>query len=538
MEMKHRGIVMGRKGMVASAHTLISSSGLKVLQNGGNAVDSAIAMALTSGLVLPDMCGLGGDAFALYYDAKTKKVTAINGSGGAPKKATLEKYQELGYDKMPNDGMLSVTVPGAVDVYFSMLEKYGTKSFQELAQDAIELAENGVPVSEKVARHMHTDYQKMCRFENLKALYLNENGQPYAPGDTIYNQDYAKSLKYLCKHGKDGFYKGEIADAIVAHSHKHGGLFEKEDFENYHCAFLEPISVDYRGYKVFQTPPVSQGIIHLEELAILNQLDLSQYQKDSAEAIHLMVEAKKIAFFDRQKYFGDPDFVTNPTCEILSEEYAKKMAAKIKMDCCLNEQDVLGHDLSHTTSMVVVDKEGNAVSFIHSVAGTWGSGEIVDGTGILLNNRASQFHFNSSHPNALLPGKKTIHTLNTYLITDQKGNLRYVGNTPGGDNQPQWNMQVVCNLLDFGLDVQSAVEHGKWTDMATVQADGHVEHILKIESQVGEAVLQRLAEMGHTLKVIEPFTCSGASQIIEVRENGLRLGGSDPRADGAAMPEI
>lgn len=535
--MKHRGIVMGRKGMVASAHTLISSSGLKVLQSGGNAVDSAIAMALTSGLVLPDMCGLGGDAFALYYDAKTKKVTAINGSGGAPKAATLEKYRELGHTKMPNDGMLSVTVPGAVDVYFAMLEKWGTKSFTELAQDAIELAREGVPASEKVVRHMHTDYNKLMRYENMCNLYLND-GKPMMPGDIIKNPDYAKSLEYLCENGKDGFYKGEIADAIVAHSKKHGGLFEKEDFVDYQCEFLEPISVDYRGMKVFQTPPVSQGIIHLEELNILNQIDMSQYQPDSAEAIHTMVEAKKIAFFDRKTYFGDPDYVKNPTCEILTEEYAKKMAAKIKMDSCLNEKDVLGNDLSHTTSMVVVDKEGNAVSFIHSVAGTWGSCEVVEGTGILLNNRASQFHFNSSHPNALKPTKRTIHTLNTYLITDQEGNLKYVGNTPGGDNQPQWNMQTVVNLLDFGMDVQTAVEHGKWTDNATINEDGSVDHVLKIESQVGEEVLNKLREMGHQLQVIEPFTCSGASQIIEVKENGLLFGGSDPRADGAAMPEI
>lgn len=535
--MKHRGIVMGRKGMVASAHTLISSSGLKVLQNGGNAVDAVIAMALTSGLVLPDMCGLGGDAFALYYDAKTKKITAINGSGGAPKKATIEKYRELGYSQMPCEGMLSVTVPGAVDVYFSMLEKYGTKSFKELAADAIELAQEGVPASEKVVRHMHTDYQKMLRFKNMRRIYLRDD-KPYEPGDIIKNPDYANSLIYLSEHGKDGFYKGKIADAIIAYSKEHGGLFEKEDFSQYHCDFLEPISVNYRDFKVFQTPPVSQGIIHLEELAILNQFNMSQYLPDSAQAIHLMVEAKKIAFFDRKNYFGDPDYVTNPTCEILSEAYAKKMAERIKMDSCLNEKDILGHDLSHTTSMIAVDKEGNAVSFIHSVAGTWGSGEIVDGTGILLNNRASQFNFDPNHPNALKPSKKTMHTLNTYLITDKNGNLRYVGNTPGGDNQPQWNMQVICNLLDFGLDVQSSVEHGKWTDMAQINKDGTVSHILKIESQVGEEVLNTLRKMGHTLQVIEPYTCSGASQIIEVKPNGLLLGGSDPRADGAAMPEI
>lgn len=536
--MKHRGIVMGKKGMVASAHTLISASGLKALQAGGNAMDATIAMALTSGVVLPDMTGLGADAFMLYYDAKTKKITAINGSGGAPMKATIELYKSMGLTRVPHDGMLSVTVPGAVDVYFEALKRYGTMSFKELAQDAIELAREGVPVSEKVARHMHTDYEKMKRFKNMTDIYLKD-GQAYQPGDIVKNVDYAKSLEYLCEHGKDGFYKGKIADAIVKYSHEHGGLFEKEDFENYHCDILEPISVDYRGYRVYQTPPVSQGIIHLEELAILNQCDMSQFEPDSAEAIHMMVEAKKIAFYDRMRYFGDPDYIKNPIETLLSDEYAKRMLDKISMDRCLNEKDELPYEPGHTTSMIAVDKEGNAVSFIHSISATWGSGEIVDGTGIILNNRGGTgFNLDPKHPNCLAPGKKTMHTLNTYLITDQKGNLRYVGNTPGGDNQPQWNMQNVVNVLDFGMDVQSGLEHGKWADMHTIDENGEVHHVLKIESQVGETVLQQLREMGHELMVIEPFTCSGASQLIEVREDGLRLGGSDPRADGAAMPEV
>ena len=536
--MKHRGIVMSKKGMVSSAHTLISASGLKVLNRGGNAMDACIAMALTSGVVLPDMCGLGGDAFLLYYDAKTQKITAMNGSGGAPAKATIEYYQSLGLKSVPKDGMLSVTVPGAVDVYFEALKQFGTLSFADLCEDAIELSETGVPVSEKVARHMHTDYQKMCRFKNLKNLYLKD-GKPYPYGELVYNKDYAKSLRYLKEHGRDGFYKGKLADKIVEYSHEHGGIFEKSDFENYHCQILEPISFDYRGYRIFQTPPVSQGIIHLEELSILNQFNMSQYEPDSAEAIHLMVEAKKIAFRDRMKYFGDPEFVENPTEILLSEEYASQVAGCIHMDSCANEDDVFEHENGHTTSMIVVDQEGNAVSFIHSISATWGSGEIVDGTGILLNNRAGTgFNLQAGHPNAIAPYKKTMHTLNTYLITDSNGRLKYVGNTPGGDNQPQWNMQVVCNLLDFGLDVQSSVEHGKWADMHTFDEEGKSHHVLKIESQVGEEVLEKLRQMGHTLKVIEPFTCSGACQIIEIQEDGLRLGGSDPRADGAAMPEI
>ena len=524
--------------MVASAHTLISASGLKVLQAGGNAMDATIAMALTSGVVLPDMTGLGADAFMLYYDAKTKKITAINGSGGAPKKATIDYYKGLGLSRVPLDGILSVTVPGAVDVYFEALKRYGTMSFKDLAQDAIELAREGVPISEKVVRHMHTDYDKMKRFDHLQEIYLKD-GEAYQPGDIVKNPDYAKSLEYLCEHGRDGFYKGKIADAIVKYSDEHGGLFEKSDLENYHCDILEPISVNYRNYRIYQTPPVSQGIIHLEELAILNQCEMSQYTPDSAEAIHLMVEAKKIAFYDRMRYFGDPDYATNPTNTLLSDTYAKKMFEKITMDRCLNEKDELPHENGHTTSMVAVDKEGNAVSFIHSISATWGSGEMVDGTGIILNNRGGTgFNLDPTHPNCLAPGKKTMHTLNTYLVTDQEGNLRYVGNTPGGDNQPQWNMQTIVNVIDFGMDVQSALEHGKWADYQTITEDGEVHHILKIESQVGQDVLNKLRDMGHELNVIEPFTCSGASQLIEIREDGLRMGGSDPRADGAAMPEI
>jgi len=273
-------------------------------------------------------------------------------------------------------------------------------------------------------------------------------------------------------------------------------------------------------------------------MAILNQFDISQYPPDSAEAIHLMVEAKKIAFFDRINYFGDPTFITNPIKEILSESYIKKMASKIDRNSCLNEKDLLTHDQSHTTSMVAIDQEGNAVSFIHSISASWGSGEIVDGTGILLNNRASAFSLIPNHPNLIAPGKRTMHTLNTYLITDTFDLLRYVGNTPGGDNQPQWNMQVICNLLDFKLDVQSAVEHAKWTDIQTIDEHNIQQHILTIESQAGEEVIRKLRAIGHIVKVIEPFGCSGASQIIEVRPDGLRLGGSDPRADGAAMPQI
>ena len=511
---------MSTKGIVSSAHTLISSSGLKVFNQGGNAMDAAIAMALTSGVVLPDMCGFGADAFLLYYDAKSKKITAINGSSFAPKKGSIEYMKSLGYSKVPDEGIYSITLPGAVDTYFTALHEFGSMPFSVLAKDAISLARDGVPASEKVVRHMHTDLDKMRRFNALSKQYLKDD-QPYQTGDLLINEDYAKAIEYVCEHGREGFYKGKIAKDIEETTK---GYITVEDLSRVHCEILDPICVNYRDYIIYNTPPISQGILHLEEMNILDQFDISKYPVNSAKSIHLMAEIKKIAFYDRNTYFGDPAFVDNPTHKVLSKQYAKECASKIKMDTCLEENIELG--IHHTTSFVAVDKWGNAVSMIHSIAATWGSGIMVDG--FLLNNRGCQFSFDPHHPNALQPYKKTMHTLNTYIITDQNGNLRYVGNTPGGDYQPQWNMQNIVNVIDYKMDVQSALEHAKWTEH---------NNMIRIESQCGKDTIEQLKKMGHMVEIHEPYTLSGASQLIEVRGK-LKLGGCDPRCDGAAMPEI
>lgn len=537
--MKHRGIVMSRKGMVASAHSLISATGVDILKKGGNAVDAAVAMANTSGVVLPDMCGLGGDAFALVYDAKKKKIYAINGSGNSPQKASIEYFKELNLEKIPNDGILSVTLPGQIDTLFLLLEKFGTMKFSELCKDAIDLADNGCPISEKVARHLRIERDKIKRFDNLFKRF-SKDGELLKQGELYTNHEYSKCLQLIGKNGKDEFYKGSIAKKIVEYSSEKKGLLTMDDFEKVRAEVIDPIKVNYRNYVVYQTPPVSQGIIHLEEMNILSQFDIEKYGINSPEAIHLMIEAKKIAFNDRVKYFGDPQFVVNPIKRLLSEDYAKEVSKKIKMDKSLPIiQDLIGYNENgHTTSFVVVDSEGNAVSFIHSISATWGSGEEVPGTGILLNNRAAGFNLIQGHPNCLMPNKKTMHTLNTYLVTDESNNLKWVGNTPGGDNQPQWNMQTLCNIIDFKMDVQSALETPKWVDIQSSNPDGKTKNQLKIESQIGKEKLAKLESMGHELHIIEPFSCSGASQLIEVTENGVLFGASDPRCDGCAMPEV
>lgn len=529
---KHRGIAAGTKGMVSSAHNLISVSGLSVLENGGNAMDACVAMALTAGVVLPDMCGPGGDAFALYYDAGTNRITALNGSGKAPAKASAEEYTKRGYTAIPNDGMLSVTVPGAVDMYFTALKKFGTISFAEAVTDAVRLAREGVPMAEKVIRHCHGTLAMMQRHDNLAAAWLNE-GQPYGFADAVKQQEYADFLEEIAEKGRDDFYCGSIMERIIDYSRRHGGLFEPEDFAQHHTVIAEPVSVRYRDYTVYQTPPVSLGFEHLEEMAILNHFDLAQYGPDSAEAVHLMVEAKKLAFYDAEHYFGDPDFVDNPV--LFDPDHIKALAERIRMDASLTDIDLNESDHGHTTSMIAVDRYGNACSFITSISGVWGSGELVDGTGMILNNRAASFRLEPGHPNCIRPGGRVLHTLNTWMMRDADGRLCFIGNTPGGDRQPQWNMQTIVNLVDFGLDVQTALEHAKWHDLVK-RDEGR--HILRIEEQIGEAEIEKLRRMGHETEPIKPFTASGASQVIQIRKDGVRLGGSDPRADGAALAEI
>ncbi|MBQ6490311.1 MAG: gamma-glutamyltransferase family protein [Solobacterium sp.] len=529
---KHRGIAAGTKGMVSSAHNLISVSGLRTLEKGGNAMDACVAMALTAGIVLPDMCGPGGDAFALYYDAASDHITALNGSGRLPKRATVEEYTKRGYQKVPNEGMLSVTVPGAVDMYFTALEKFGTITFAEAAHDAVKLAREGVPMAEKVIRHCHGTLPMMLRHENLAAAWLN-NGSSYGFGDVVRLPEYADFLEEIGEKGRDEFYKGSIAEQIVDYSHRHDGLLELEDFAEHSTVITEPISVNYRGYKVYQTPPVSLGIEHLEEMAILDHFDLAQYGPDSAEAVHLMVEAKKLAFHDAEHYFGDPEFVTNPV--IFDPERIKELAEMIRMDRSLEDIDLNEPDMGHTTSMIAVDRYGNACSFITSISGVWGSGEMVDGTGMLLNNRAPGAKLEPGHPNCLRPSGRVMHTLNTWMMRDADGRLCFVGNTPGGDRQPQWNMQTIVNLVDFKLDVQTALEHAKWHD-ATDREKG--KHVLRIEEQIGAEEIEKLRAMGHETVPMKPFAGSGASQVIQIREDGVRLGGSDPRADGAALAEV
>lgn len=505
-------LVTGKKGMVSAAHTLISETGYKILKDGGNAIDASVGMALSAGVVLPDMCSIGGDAFMLYYHKQEDKVYAVNGSGEIPKR----------YDAnvpIQKHGMTSVSVPGCVSVLFKTLELWGSKPFLELSKDAIAYSRDGIYVPSKVERHMHTDLTELKKY-NAGQVYLN-NGNPKTNKDRIINVDYAKSLEYLNKYGCEGFYQGEIAKKIVEYSKNHGGYFEMDDFADYQCEILEPIKVKYRNHTVYQTPPVSQGFIHLQELAILDHLDLSKMSE--AEKLHALIETKKIAFNQREE-------TLNNLNQALSFEKTLALSKQIDFTKANNTiGDPYQQNNGHTTSFVVVDQWGNACSFILSVAGTWGSMEMVDGTGILLNNRAGVgLNTIKGHPNNIENRKKAVHTLNTWLVFENN-RLKYVGNTPGGDYQVMWNMQMISHLLDDKMNVFETVNSIKWR---ANYHDGH--HQIELEENISEEIIEKLRSLGHDIKLIPPYSASGASEIIQIFDDHLE-GGCDPRCDGCAL---
>lgn len=532
-----RAAVLARNGMVATAHPLATAAGLEVLQRGGNAMDAAVAAALVTGVVLPAMCGLGGDAFVLYYEAATRKVTAFYGSGPAPATATREFFVERGYRKMPFYGPLSVSVPGAVSVYFTAIERFGTWKPGALFERAIQYAEEGFPLTEQGSRTIAANAAELAKYPTSAAIFLPGDDVP-RPGTVFRQPDLARSLRLVAEGGPDVFYRGEIAEEIGRFMAENGGLLTKDDFASYQCEVGEPIQTTYRGYTVYETGLPTQGHIVLEELNIVEQADLVRLGPESPDLIHLLVEAKKLAFADRLAYSGDPRFVDVPLGTLLSKEFARSRFAQIDPERARDEvpTGTIERD-GETTYLCVVDRWGNAASFIHSLSAAFGSQVVAGRTGILLNNRAGRgFTLEEGHPNVIAPGKRTMHTLNCWLIT-RGDRLRWVGGTPGGDQQPQWNLQVIVNLIDFGMDPQQAVEHPRWysfpgTDPINLPND----FVLRIEDRYGDAVLAELERRGHRVQRLGDWGAGGAAQVIAVDpETGVLTGGSDPRVEGLAL---
>lgn len=534
---KQRPEAFGLRGMVASAHPAAAFIGLSILQRGGNAFDAAIAVAAAEGVVLPMKCGLGGDAFVVLHDAKKREMVAYNGSGVAAAGATADYYISRGHKEMPLDGVHAVSVPGAVSVYEAIWKRYCTLPWAELWAPAIQLAEQGVAITDYISKRYAERADRLSKFEWSAKQFL-PNGSAPAPGERWAAPNLAKSLRIVAKGGAEAFYRGEIAEKLVAYFKSVGGLFELDDFAQQQAVTYAPLASDYRGYTVYETAPPSQGFLLLEQLNIVEGFDLKSMQPFSAERMHLLIEAKKLAFADRNRYAGDPAFVTWPLQTLMSKAHAAQRRALIDPKRAQWPAGAVVPEHSGDTSYFsVADGDGNALSFIHSLSNSFGSCMVGGETGITLNNRAGRgFSIDPNHPNVIVPGRRTMHTLNSYIVC-RNGEPWLVGGTPGGDQQTQWSTQVISGLIDNGLSLQDAVEMPRWysypgTDPGSLGRTPSV----KIEQRVPKASCDALAKLGHSIEMIGAYSGGGAVQLIQLdRERGMLRGASDPRPGGIAL---
>jgi gamma-glutamyltranspeptidase/glutathione hydrolase len=528
---------LGLRGMVSSAHPVAAAVGVHVLQEGGNAFDAAIAVAAAEGVCLPMMCGLGGDAFVLCHDARRNELVGLNGSGVAGSGATREYYLSRGLRKMPLTGVHSVAVPGAVAVYEAIWKRWGTLPWTDLWGPAIRLAEEGIAATPHVAYRIAERAEALAAHPASARQYL-PGGRPPAPGERWAAPDLAKSLRAVAQGGAETFYRGEVAERLLAFLAAEGGLFTADDFARQAAEVYRPIATEYRGVTVHETAPVSQGFLLLTQLNLLEGFELGRLDATGPDRVHLLVEAKKLAFADRNRHAADPAVVRWPLERLLSKAHAASRRAEIDpRRARMPDGARLSESGGDTSYFAVVDGDGNAVSFIHSLSASFGSAVVAGDTGITLNNRAGRgFSLEADHPNVLAPGKRTMHTLNAWLAS-RDGKPWLVGGTPGGDQQTQWSAQVLTGLLDHGLALQEAVEAPRWfsfpgTDPATIDQPP----VVRCESRLPEATRRELSARGHVVETLAAWGGGGAVQLVQLdHARGVLRGASDPRPGGVAL---
>ena len=533
-----RSVVMAPHGMVATSQPLAAQVGLDVLRKGGNAVDAAIAANAAIGLMEPMSCGIGGDLFAIVWDAKTQKLYGLNASGRSPYQATRARFAEKGLDEIPVTGPLSWSVPGCVDGWEELRRRFGTLPLDQLLAPSIRYAEEGFPVTEVISGYWQRAEDTLRHHPDSAKTFLPEGRAP-RPGDVFKNPYLARSYREIARNGRDGIYKGRIARDIVAFSAKVGGLFTENDFSDQASTWVEPVSTTYRGYRVWELPPPGQGIAVLQMLNILQAYDLKAMGPQSPDYWHLFLEAQKLAYADRARFYADPDFGQVPVAELISTAYADSRRKLI--DLHKARTDVPAGDpklgRSDTIYLCVVDKDRNAVSLIQSNYFGFGSGLVPGDLGFALQNRGTLFALDPHHPNRLEPHKRPFHTIIPAFVT-RDGKPWLVFGVMGGDMQPQGQVQVLCNLIDFGMNVQEAgeaprLEHlGSATPTGRPMAPGG--GTVAAERGIPEAVFTELTRRGH--QVFRTPTNGGGYQgiLIDLKTQMLH-GGSEPRKDGCAV---
>ena len=531
-----RSMVVSQTGVVASESVLASQVGARILEQGGNAIDAAVATNAMMGLVAPMNDGIGGDLFAIVYEAKTGKLYGLNASGWAPKGLSADYLLGKGLTTMPMKGIHTVTAPGAVDGWDKLLKRFGRLGFRQVLAPAITYAESGFPVGEVVSVYWR-DSEAALRADDPTAHTYLPGGRLPLSGDVFRNPELAWSYRQLAQFGRNAFYKGDIARRILATSASHGGTMDAADLFEFQSEWVEPISTTYRGWTVYELPPNGQGIAALEMLNIMEAFPLATMGQNSVKALHIMIEAKKLAYADMQRYDADPRFASVPVSGLKSKAFGKSRAQLINLERanCTVPAGAPSVTDNGTTYLSVVDSEGNMVSLIQSNYSTvgFGAGIAVGGAGFVLHNRGGGFTLDKTSPNVLAGRKRPLHTIIPAFM--EKGDVRIAFGIMGGWNQAQAHAQFVSNIVDFGFNPQGALDAPRFSKETFAGCD------VNFESRLSEATRDALAAQGHTIVMRGDYSSTrmGAGQAV-MRDYGTKVnsGASDPRKDGAAVAEL
>jgi gamma-glutamyltranspeptidase/glutathione hydrolase len=529
-----RSMIITTGGIVASEHPLASQAAAQILAKGGNAIDAAITANACMGVLSPMQCGMGGDLFAIVYEAKSGKLYGLNASGWAPAALNAQFLRDQGSAKMPSTGIHVVTVPGCVSGWDHLQKKFARKKLSELLRPAIAIAENGFPVPEIIGGYWASSNDvKRLRAEPSSAAVFLPDGRPPKVGEVFRNPDVAWSLRQVARNGAKAFYNGGITAKLLPYLQSKGGLHTAADFSQFNAEWVTPISTTYRGWTVYELPPNGQGIAALEMLNIMEKFTLHDWGHNTSNSLHTMIEAKKLAYADLLHYIGDPRFSKVPIAEMLSKDHAARRAKLIDpahANCDVPAAASLnpGPD---TTYLCVVDKDGNMVSLIQSDYNSFGSGLVAPGTGFVLQDRGALFNLEKNHPNELAGHKRPIHTIIPAFM--ENGDTRIAFGIMGGWNQSQAHAQFVADIVDFNLNIQKALEAPRFTKITFEGCD------VRVESRFPRATLDDLTARGHKLMIGQPFeSAMGCGQAVERNfATKVNFGASDPRKDGAAVPE-
>lgn len=532
-----RSEVISTQGMVAASHPLAAQVGIDILKMGGTAVDAAIAVNAALGLMEPTSNGIGGDLFAIVWDNNEKKMYGLNASGPAPLALTLEHLKKKGLERVPYYGPLPWTVPGCVAGWFELHKKFGKLPMKKILEPTINYAENGFPLSELIAYYWKRSVLRFKEYENFQKLYA-PNGKILKKGDIFRNPELANTLRLLAQKGRDAYYKGEIAKAIVKYSKRVGGFFQYKDFANFKAEWVTPLGVNYRGYDVWELPPNGQGIAALQMLNMLKSFDLKSMGHNSSQYLHTLIEIKKVVYEDRSRFYADPKFSKLPIKTLLSDEYARKRLEYFDPHKANKKIPYGDLELEHgdTIYLTVVDKDRNAISLIQSNYAGFGSGMVPDGLGFCIQDRGALFSLDPAHPNVIKPGKRPFHTIIPAFVTRDNQPVFTFG-VMGGAMQPQGHVQVLLNIIDFGMNIQEAGDAARFRHSGSSQpdygkmTDGGEVHL---ESGIASQVIRELMEKGHT--ITGDIGGFGGYQGIWIdHKRGILLGASESRKDGCAL---